>query len=238
MKKNKKIEKKLEDKSNHISFLDAKGKKTLVNKTISENETWLLEKRNLPKALKIISHAGIIKIARKAGIGTSYEIAESLHIVPSPENSYLHVVEVKVECYAKKVKTGGCIHNAFERVFRMTGEADKKNTGRGRDYLRTMAEKRGYDRAVLKHLQLEGVYSEEEAQAFEEDAKSKMDVLSEEEIKSIVDLINGLIVARTKAELEKVVKVIKGNTAKFNENQLQYLRKLYSETNSRIVKVF
>lgn len=239
MKKEKKIkqENKIED---DLKFLDAKGKEVKLKKVVSEKETWLLEKRGQPVKTRIISNKGVQKIAREAGIRTQYEVKESENIIPKPENSMLHIVEVTIECMAADKKNPqGCFHDPYDKKLTMTGEASRQNTGRGKDYLRSMAEKRGYDRAVLRHLGMDGVYSEEEASAFEADEdKKKVENNKPEDFEQIAPMINLLLNAKDKKELANAVATIKSNSTSYNPAQLQYLRELYAKRNSEVNKEF
>ena len=221
-----------------VSFLDMDGGITLVKEIIKPEETWLLEKKREKKSIRILSHSAVQKIARIAGIATNAKVEESQNIIPSAENSFNTVVSVTIKCNAatNPKSNTGCVHDWYENYLTMTGEASKLNTGRGKDYLRTMAEKRGYDRAVLRHLGIDGVYSEEEAIAFDEDAKSKVDVISEDDLKGLVEFVNGIFQAKNVIELKKVADQIKKTNC--NENQLTYLRELYKKANSKYLKTF
>lgn len=218
------------------TFLDKEGKIIKVKNLIDEKETWLLEKKRENKSIRILAHSAIQKIAKVAGINSNYEVEESEHIIPKPENSMLNIVEVIIHCSAK-TKNGGCVHDT-QNYLRMTGEASKLNTGRGKDYLRTMAEKRGYDRAVLRHLGIEGVYSEEEAIAFEAEEQAKIDVINADDIESIHEHINSILAAKSKEDLEKVAMQIKEQMNNYNENQIQFLREQYSKANIKFIKEF
>lgn len=223
-----------------IVFLDQKGETIKVKDIISENETWLLERRNEPSK-RILSHSAIQKIAQVSGIASNYVVEESSHIIPRPENSMLHVVGVTIKCLAiKNIQTKeGCVHDMFENFLTMTGEASKINTGRGKEYLRTMAEKRGYDRSVLKHVGMTGVYSEEEAAAFEsEETKQKIDVISTDDLEIIAPLVNDILNVKSIEELEKVGTKIAEQKEKLNENQIQFLRERYATTHNKFSQKF
>ena len=222
-----------------LVFLNRIGKETPVKSIIKQEECWPLEKRGQKMKQWILSHAAVMKIATEAGISKNYEVKESDHVIPKPENALLHVVEITIHCSAKvTTNPESCVHDS-QNWLRMTGEASKQNTGRGKDYLRTMAEKRGYDRAVLRHIGVENVYSEEEASAFEsEEEKQKVDVLTTEELEKISTFVNALLNAKTADELKAAGKQIALNKAQLNENQIQFLRERYSKKDSKFNKAF
>ena len=238
------MKKEKKEKENELidsSFTNKFGKTVKVSKVISEKEFWALENKRKGTKIWIISNKGIQKIAEEAGISKNYKVEESENIIPKPENSLLHVVRVTIKCNAKeKIMVNGCIHDENDGTLEMTGEASKLNTRRGGDYLRLMAEKRGYDRAVLRHLGIEGAYSEEESVDFEndEDGKKKVDVLEPADLEAIAEHINQITGCKSKEDLKKVGEFIKDSISKLNENQLEFLRQQYQKTYSTFVKEF
>lgn len=221
----------------NLKFVSITGNVVLLKDAVDPKDTWMLEKKKEKKAIRILSNLAVRKIAKVAGIRTQYAVKESEHIIPKPENSMLHIVEVTIECMAG-IKEGGCFHDPFDRKLTMTGEASKLNTGRGKDYLRSMAEKRGYDRAVLRHLDLDGVYSEEEAIAFEDEDKQKLDIISAEDLEKISEQINKILDVKNGSDLKKVGDEIRLASEKYNESQLAFLREQYQKANNKFAETF
>lgn len=220
-------------------FRDNLGQERKVADFIEQKDCWKLEKRGATTIQWIISNKGIRRLAEVAGIGKNYEVKESPNIVPKPENSMLHVVEITIHCYGTKEGSQGCVHDDFESTLTMTGEADKKNARRGGDYLRLMAEKRGYDRAVIRHLGIENVYSEEEASAFEnKEDEQKVDVLTNEDLEKLAPMINLIINATNLEQLKAAAEYIKLNSSTLNDLSIQYLRAKYSQTYQQLAKEF
>lgn len=225
----KEVEKKipaLED----FSFLDKNGKQIKISEVIDKTtDCWLLKN----KSLWILTHAGVEKIAARAGISKNYDVEESKNVTPTYQNELEHIVRVTLKCNAVH-KTGTaesdlkCVHSD-ENTLTVTGESNRINTpNRGRGYLRKMAEKRAWDIAVLKHLDLySAIYSEEEADDFKnpgEDRESKI-MPGSKEFEAIVEEINMILNADSKTALKEVGKKIKKfiKDGKYSEKQEQYL---------------
>ena len=222
------------------TIVDYLGNHQKVSDYIEQKDCWKLEKRGQTTIQWIISNKGIRRLAEVAGIAKNYEVKESPNIIPRPENSMLHIVEITIHCFGKKKDQNvGCVHDEFEDSLTMTGEASKLNTRRGGDYLRLMAEKRGYDRAVIRHLGIENVYSEEEANDFEKDEdKIKVDVLTNEDLEKLAPYINLIINSQGLEGLKSAGQFIKENASQLNELQIQYLRAKYSARDSEVNKQF
>ena len=223
-------------------IVDVKGKEIPIKNIIKSEDTWVKENKRTKAQKRIISNLGVQKLAKAAGIEMNYKVKESQMTIPKPENSFLHIVEITIRCHATakaKNDAPGCLHDPYSTELTMTGEADLKNTGKGGTYLRMMAEKRGYDRAVLRHLGVMGVLSEVEASALESDEeKQKVDVIEPDDLKKIVDLVNGILMSKTKDELIEVGNIIKTTKESYNDTQIAYLRELYKKANSRYTETF
>jgi len=225
----KKVAKKIEERQliNSV-FLDKNGKETKVSSVIDKNDCWFLKKENK----FVLKHVAIKELANIAGISKNFDVGESSNIVPDYRNELEHVVRITIHCKADKNKKGeGCVHSD-ERDLTITGEANRMSApNRGRGYLRKMAEKRGYDIAVLEHLGLySSVFSEEEAEAFE--PKKEPSIMPGSlEFESIVKEINAILNSKTIITLEKIGKKIKLGVKekKYTDKQLKYLRELYQK---------
>ena len=144
------------------TFLDKTGKVIkLVDVIDKKTDCWLAQ----DKKVWILTHAAVEKIAQIAGISLNFDVSESPNISPTYQNELEHIVRITIHCHAGK--TPGCMHSN-ENTFTVTGESNRISVPhRGRGYLRKMAEKRGFDIAVLKHLGLHTmIFSEEEAEEF------------------------------------------------------------------------
>lgn len=221
------------------SFLNKNGKPVKVFDIINkETECWFL--RN--KGLWILTHAAVEKIALTAGISNNFNVEESPNIQPTYQNELEHVVRVTIKCNAAK-KEGGCVHSD-ENTFTVTGESNRVNTPhRGRGYLRKMAEKRGFDIAVLKHIGLyTTVFSEDEAEEFKGPGNQKDVTLmpGSKEFEAIVEEINLILNASTKEELKAAGKIIKKRVAdgKYSEKQHKYLKDLFKKEVAEKVESF
>jgi hypothetical protein len=94
-----------------------------------------------------------------------------------------------------------------------------------------MAQKRAYDRAVIRLLGIEGVLSEDELTPDEDD---KMQQLTVEQQKKVAPIVTKLLNVKDKASLDLVAKTIKSTVNKYTEDELNYLRKLY---NKRLIEI-
>ena len=185
-------------------FLDKYGNEVRVVDVIDKTkDCWFL--RN--KSLWILTHAGVEKLAKIAGISSNYDVEESQTIIPTYQNELEHIVRVTMKCNAKGKKPitelGGCVHSD-ENTLTVTGEANRINTpNRGRGYLRKMAEKRAWDIAVLKHLGLySAIFSEDEAEEFKNPNEEKDSTLmpGSKEFEAIAEEINLILSILTKTE--------------------------------------
>jgi len=221
------------------SFIDKSGKKKMLFDVIDkEVDCWFLKN----KGLWILTHAATEKIALKAGISSNYLVDESPNVQPTYQNELEHIVRVTIKCNAKK--GSGCVHNEDENTFTVTGESNRVNTPhRGRGYLRKMAEKRGFDIAVLKHLGLyTTVFSEDEVDEFKNpsDRKDVGLLPGSKEFEAIVEEINLILNAATKQELKAAGSFIKKRVAegKYSEKQHKYLKDLFKKEVAEKVESF
>ena len=133
------------------------------------NHTWLS-----PQKKVIISLAGCQALSDYEGL---VEKKMETTVTPTNDNHQQHCVNIWVGYIGK---------DNVDNWTRASGEASKLNTGEvvldkdgnkrisertkiDSQYKYSMADKRAYCRAVLKHLKLFGVYSAVEAQAFNKD---------------------------------------------------------------------
>ncbi|MFA5174603.1 MAG: hypothetical protein WC438_05475 [Candidatus Pacearchaeota archaeon] len=227
IKKNKKVE---EKQLVNATFLDKKGERIKVTDIVSKEDCWFLKRENK----YVLTHKAIEEIAHVAGISLNYDVEESPNIVPDYKNELEHVVRITIHCKAKhptSTKTEGCVHSD-EAELTITGEANRMSApNRGRGYLRKMAEKRGFDIAVLKHLGLySSVFSEDEAEKFEQ--KREPDIMpGTKDFEDIIKEINAILNCKSLQTLQKIGKKIKLGVKenKYSDKQLKYLRELYQK---------
>lgn len=219
-------------------FLDSSGKFTNVVDVIDKKvDCWLMKDKNI----WILTHAAVEKIAQLAGISLNFDVSESPNINPTYQNELEHIVRVTIKCNAKKDQ--GCVHST-ENTFTVTGESNRVNTPhRGRGYLRKMAEKRGFDIAVLKHLGLHTmIFSEEEAEDFAHpNARKDVSLLpGSKEFEIINEEINLILNSVTKDALKSAGKFIKArvNTNKYSDKQYKYLKELFAREVAKKVESF
>ncbi|KKR62545.1 MAG: hypothetical protein UU03_C0025G0009 [Candidatus Woesebacteria bacterium GW2011_GWA1_40_45] len=211
-------------------------------------DCWLAQ----DKKVWILTHAAVEKIAQIAGISLNFEVSESPNVSPTYQNELEHIVRITIHCHTKNNPNGGCIHSENDRTFTVTGESNRVNTPhRGRGYLRKMAEKRGFDIAVLKHLGLHTmIFSEEEAEEFthpkaEEfthpnNRKDTTVLPGSKEFELIVEEINLILNAANKEELKAAGKVIKARVVvkKYSDKQYKYLKELFAKEVAKKIESF
>lgn len=151
-----------------ITFVNSEGERKNLFECYPETELWEVE-----RGAKVMKHVAIQRLARSEGISL---VDVKPIISPTSDNLQQHGVVVYI-----KNKKGD--------ISAKTGEASRLNTGKwiksknaeGKEevkyvekedisarYRLVMAEKRAFDRAVFEELQIWGVYSDEEAEAFKE----------------------------------------------------------------------
>lgn len=241
----KEVKEKTEEILNDSSFLDKEGKTIKLSDVVKKEDCWILKNQTHGDKW-VLTHDAIKRIARIAGISMNYDVEESQHIVPDYRNELEHVVRVTIHCKASSKKIvehhgdgdyekelEGCVHSD-ERELTVTGESNRISTpNRGRGYLRKMAEKRGFDIAVLEHLGLySSIFSEEESADFE-DKKEKEPALmpGSKEFDEISKEINAIINSKDVLTLKKIAVKIKKKIEKkeYSEKQLKFLRSLFKK---------
>lgn len=208
------------------TFFVANGQIEKVVNVITEEDTWQTK-----DGVNVLSHAAVKKLARLAGISKNFDVLESERVEPSYKNELEHIVRIKITCLATEgCPEGSCVHDR-ENFMIATGEANRNNTSwRGKDRLRMMAEKRGYDIAVLEHIGLHTMaYSEEESEAFAKDADEKKQIF-DTDIEAVAKEINMLNTCGSIEELDAAAAKIKTKRkqGQFTESQLEFLRGIHA----------
>lgn len=191
------------------SFKGSNGNIIQLKDILTDKEWWVLKKRT--SQMTIITHDGVKRIADAAGLSKSPKY--SILISPTHENNYTIAMQVEI-CDNE----GKCTNEI--------GEVNRNNLGsRGRANPVNMAQKRAYDRAVFRHLGITGMLGEDELQ--DEEEKTDMENLTDEQKKEIVPFINKIWAATEQKALKDVALEIK-QTA-LSEEQKAELRKLWSK---------
>ena len=191
-------------------FMLKNGKMTTIKEVLKPEDVWQTTGR---VKRTILSHDAVKKLADAAGV--SMDVQYTVLTQPDAMNNYQYTIQAKV-CDSKRK----C---AVE-----LGEANRSNLGtKGRGNPANMAQKRAYDRAVLRLLGITGLLSSEELS--DEETKETMEGLSHEEKKKISPEVNKLLLATTKEHLIVFGKEMKIKAKDLNPEQLDYLRKLYKK---------
>jgi hypothetical protein len=216
-----------------IPFLNKEGKGITLDKVLSQEDYWL--SRNRRGDSWIISHRGVEKIAKVAGIKPQINTEFELQVSPSYQNAMDREVVARMICEAD-LPLGKCVHGS-DSQFKSTGEASRLNTGaRGGSYMRIMAEKRAYDRGVLQHLELDekvNIYSVEEAEGFEQEDKRKPD---DEVIVKLSNIINEILNTKSKEELNQIAEKIRKQ--EYDLQELEYLKGLWLRQYNTFINTF
>lgn len=195
------------------------GKMIKLIDIISPKEVW--ETKGKIKRT-IITHDGVKKIADCAGV--SQDVQYTVLTQPDIYNNYQYTIQARI-CRGKDCTSE-------------IGEANRGNLGsKGRNSPANMAQKRAYDRAVLRLLGITGILSEEEVSDDEDYDKQNMDGLTHEERRGIAPLASQLLLAKNKNDLIVFSNRMKKDSKKFEENQLNYVRKLYQKRVAELKKV-
>jgi len=155
---------------------------------------------------------------------------------PTPGNRHEYAVWVTVKCLSKLNEQGFCIHGQYEGKTAMLGEANDDNLRIGSGYPLIMAEKRGFHRAVIAHLKLDNVYSEEESEDFKETEATP--IISPEEFAKVKPFVEKLMNATTTKSLNPIAREIKTKTKELSKAQYDYLKELYYTQRRRVDKAF
>jgi len=127
-----------------------KGKETSLKNLVSEDDLWVQGSKK--RKMVIISHEAVERLAKAGNVKI---LEPKLLISPVASNEQQHVFLIT------PVMENGNL------VYPQIGEASTRNLGGfSKGYPATMAYKRGFDRAILRALGIEGVYSDSEAEEF------------------------------------------------------------------------
>lgn len=223
----KKEEKKVDSKDpfKEITFIDKAGESKSISDVLDLDDFNLFEVKRkkdgqqVKKQKYLITYDGAKKLALAAGI-TGYHI--DLLVAPTVENKMTTYLKITLLC-------PDCKHAHDEETEKL-GEASNENTSSiASKYKGSMAEKRGFVRAVIDHLNLPNFYGEDE---FSEDPlleKEKESNLSKDEFEALAEILNLLINATNIKDLEDVGVEIKKKVPELSETQLEYLRRVYGE---------
>lgn len=208
----------------NATFFTKNGQIEKVANVIEPHDVWQTK-----DGINILSHAAVKKLARLAGISKNYDVLESERVEPSYKNELEHIVRIRIKCLAHNGNEGECYHDVEDHMI-ATGEANRNNTSwRGKDRLRMMAEKRGYDIAVLEHIGLHTMaYSEEESESFSRDADDKKQIF-DTDIEAIASEINMINTCGSEEELLETAKKLKVKRKKgtYTAPQLDFLYGIY-----------
>lgn len=197
-------------------FKKADGKMTTLHAGLTDKDFW---QTNGKVKRTILTHDAVKKIADVAGV--SKQVEYTVLTQPDAYNNYQYTIQAKV------CKKGECVTEL--------GETNRSNLGsRGRGNPANMAQKRAYDRAVLRLLGITGLLSEEELT--DNETEENMEGLSHEEKKKIAPIVNQLLLATSKEHFIKFNTQMKLRVKEFTPNVLDYLRKLYKKRLSEIQK--
>lgn len=187
-------------------FVDKKGDEILLRDFLKKDEWWTLKKKD--RISVILTHDAVKRIADAAGIkgDVRYEILTQ----PSYTNNYQYLIQ--------------CTISDGLKMTAELGESNRANLGsRGRNNPANMAQKRAYDRAVFRHLGINGLLGEDD---LDEEKEANVKTLTPEEAKAIAPLINELLQVKKKADIDAFNKKMMEQKANFTEDQLNVLRKL------------
>lgn len=189
------------------AFIDKAGEDVLLRDFLKKDEWWVLKKKM--SVAVIVTHDAVKRIADRAGIKTDprYEILTQ----PTLQNNFQYLMQCTI-----------CDH--LGRCTTELGESNRANLGsRGRNNPANMCQKRAYDRAVFRHLGINGLLGEDD---IDEEKEANMKTLTPEEAKAIASLINELLIVKKKTDIDAFNKKMKASKDQFTEDQLNVLRKL------------
>lgn len=195
-------------------FNDDKGVPVKLASILTEKDFWQTGGK---RVMTILTHDCVKRLADVAGL--SKKVGYKILTQPDAYNNYQYTIEVTV---CRLSNPDDC---AVE-----IGEANRNNLGsKGRQNPANMAQKRAYDRAVLRLLGITGLLSEEELSDEENNNQKEMDSISPDDVKLIAPLVNQLLLAKTKEQLIQFNNSMKTKAANCKPEQLDYLRKLYKK---------
>jgi hypothetical protein len=198
-------------------ILNKEGVEVKLSDILSPEDSW----QSTGKIKRtILTHGGVQKIADIAGV--SKLVGYKVLTQPDAYNNYQYTIEATVRSE---------VHGEANEW----GEANRSNLGtKGRGNPANMAQKRAYDRAVFRLLNIRGLLSEEEL-SDDNTVENKNTNTMENEIpdfneqKEIAPLINQLLLVKNKKDLAYFGNMMKEKVPSLKENQLSYLRKLYEK---------
>lgn len=201
-------------------FVDKKGKAVQLKQILSSDDWWEMKNRKNSKI--IITHDAIKKIADIAGILTNPQY--SILTQPNYQNNYQYLIQATI-----------C--DVHDRCTTELGESNRSNlSSRGRGNPANMAQKRAYDRAVLRHVGITGLLGEDELEDIE--PSKDMEKLTEESQQAIVPYVNDILLAKNKTDFTKFQVQMKKVKSTLQEDQLEYLRKLFKKRLAETSKSF
>lgn len=211
------------------TFISNAGKKYALKNVLKDGDWWELKSRG--KVSYILTHDAVKKLADIAGI--SSEVDYSILTQPSYENNYQQTWQAKVRDAFIPTTPSMTV-----KVTTEIGEVNRNNLGtRGKNNPANMAQKRAFDRAVLRHLGIVGFLGEDELPDRDEE---KMDTLDPDEAKAIVGLLNEIFATKNQKELmafsTKMVTV--KEVEMLNEKQLGVLRNAWNNQSLKFSKSF
>lgn len=201
------------------TFIDKDKKKVGLADLLSSTDWW--EHKKGKSKVTILTHKGMQKIADRAGI--SKKVDYQVLISPTAMNNY-------------QLSINATVYRGDE-VANELGEVNRASlTGKGKRNPTNMAQKRAYDRAVMRLLGISGVLSEDEL--VDETDDNQMEHLSIEQQKKIAPIVTKIIKAKTVADLKEVTTIMKASKANYQEDELSYLRKSWNKRNGEINEQF
>lgn len=201
------------------SFLNSKSKSIKLKDFLKKHEWWVLKKRNSISV--ILTHDAVKRIADEAGIkqDPKYEVLTQ----PLHANNFQYLIQCTI-CDA----TGKCTTEL--------GESNRANLGsRGRSNPANMAQKRSYDRAVFRHVGINGLLGEDE---MDEEKEQNVKTLSPEQAKAIAPLLNELLAVKDKKQIDAFNKKMKVDALNYAPEQLDVLRGLRDKKLGELSKSF
>ena len=199
--------------------IKVKGKSVTLQSVLNDNDYWTLKKNGT--GAFILTHDAVKKLADKAGIYT--DVDYKILTQPTHENNYQQTWQARVTSDGKKFTSE-------------IGEVNRNNLGpRGRNNPANMAQKRAYDRAVLRHLGIVGFLGEDE---LPEETEEKVENLSPDDAKAITPLLNEIFACKTRTELQTFSKKMEKLKVDYKPEQLEVLRIAWSNRLSQVVERF
>lgn len=200
--------------------INVKNGSMTLRECLTSKDWWVLKKGKYQ--VTILTHAAVKRLADDAGINKNPEY--KVLISPDYNNNYTTAIQVTITDSSGLVTTD-------------IGETNRSNLGsRGRVNPINMAQKRGYDRAVLTHLGITGLLGEDELQDPEEE--KEMDNLNDDEKKVIVPLINEILAIKSSKECSAFNLKMKKESVNYSDKQLIALRGLFKKKVSEFAKSF